>query len=256
MIIILINLLYFQVGKVLKAQYPNRKHRRGKQGSQLYVYRDITIKKKYTKETGVSVSNQILPNDIPSNESKNVDNLISHFINEKNTHIKGIKSRDVENKSIVNPDQVAFLKVLGMQHISTVNSLHKRISLRIENSSKQSYKWQPIEEDDFKIVIDNVIKDELKEELKDELKECTDIKKNNCDQNSLDYDVKSRQNRSDREAFRKSVGRQWIDDHIRQKNGVVTTAAEVCAAYSKDRPEAQLTQTNVSIFNIVSYKLL
>ena len=54
----------------------------------------------------------------------------------------------------------------------------------------------------------------------------------------------------------KSVGKQWIDDHIRQNNGVVTTAIEVCTAYNSDHLEAQLTQTNVSIFNIVSYELL
>ena len=53
----------------------------------------------------------------------------------------------------------------------------------------------------------------------------------------------------------KLVGRQWIDDQIRQNNGVVTTLTEVCTAYNSDHPEAQLTQINVNIFNIVSYEL-
>ncbi|CAL4085236.1 unnamed protein product, partial [Meganyctiphanes norvegica] len=417
-----------QVGKVLKAKYPNRKHRRGKQGSQLYVYRDVAIKRKDTSRTTVPSSNRISENAIPLDQSQNENNPINgsslstikvnipggtnlevqnftwaaecnskgeavssdvstsdeesipkdmpliedipkskmvekrrrdlssdnkssrrlkrrrsyyydetyrvqkicHTENIKNIHAKKTRSKDVEKKSIINPEQVEFLNVLGMQHISTANAPHKRKSHRIRNSPKRIYRAQPsVEDNDSKIVINNKVTEvdsdhlevsnqlvssstDTDNEENNELvtsstdenefdskvgslckstpifsaikKECSspllESKENiistklelptevelhetptvinefykqeqdlhNSDQKSFEYDViKSRQNRSDIEAFRKSVGRQWIDDHIRQKDGVVTTAAEVCSAYNKDHPEAQLTQTNLSM---------
>ncbi|XP_066988051.1 uncharacterized protein [Macrobrachium rosenbergii] len=69
-----------QFGKVLKARFPNRKRRRGKQGAQVYVYQDVALKESDQSSTNSHLSVSKRPEASHNQEKVSISHLLPPMV--------------------------------------------------------------------------------------------------------------------------------------------------------------------------------
>ncbi|XP_047491272.1 uncharacterized protein LOC125040650 [Penaeus chinensis] len=65
-----------QFGKILKSRFPNRKCRRGKQGAQIYVYKNVIIKPKAANTVSQEAKKGYKPKAKASDDSPDIDDWL------------------------------------------------------------------------------------------------------------------------------------------------------------------------------------
>ncbi|KAK7074867.1 hypothetical protein SK128_010048 [Halocaridina rubra] len=139
-----------QFGKVLRARYPNRKRRRGKQGAQLYVYENVTLKHN-------TQPNSVFPND-----------KVEQDLNNSKANISSPVLPSVVLKSTLDP-----LRVVTSYNISPKSKKNSVRNYRkedkastLQSSSKMtkqsSYDLRSKNSDEFEIEIDTSQRDKGK----------------------------------------------------------------------------------------------